>query len=345
VDNALSGGRIPKIIMTIYHNDGANRKIYVAVKEGDDDFELLTPTAACLAVASGASCEVIIDLYEICSDDKGEGCNIESTDTDLKKNQNIILYGFTTEVNDNPNSSIDPIDDYPDGVFFDVKFSNINKGCNTSAAGTCTDASTFPILLFGKKGDAQVKLKYTVGFMSHMDLDDLLETRVFSLANNTIPIRNIAQLVGSKNQMFVFPAAEEQELTVNNLVNNQTYIFSLVTVNKWQFATVGSVATTLTPQAIDTFLQEQSCYLLSAGFGTIHPTVNFFRAFRDEVLLPSNWGRQFVTMYYETAPTYATQIYQTGYLQNVIQNWSKFLADVVALLYRPENPRIKIRTL
>jgi hypothetical protein len=199
--------------------------------------------------------------------------------------------------------------------------------------------------LFGKKGDAQVKLKYTVGFMSHMDLDDLLETRVFSLANNTIPIRNIAQLVGSKNQMFVFPAAEEQELTVNNLVNNQTYIFSLVTVNKWQFATVGSVATTLTPQAIDTFLQEQSCYLLSAGFGTIHPTVNFFRAFRDEVLLPSNWGRQFVTMYYETAPTYATQIYQTGYLQNVIQNWSKFLADVVALLYRPENPRIKIRTL
>ena len=84
------------------------------------------------------------------------------------------------------------------------------------------------------------------------------------------------------------------------------------------------------PQNIETFLEEQSCYLLSAGFQNDHYVLDYFRKFRDEVLMHHPVGQWLVKAYYHTSPKYAHYIYKSHLLSAVV----RFLGHIIYFIFK-----------
>ena len=109
-------------------------------------------------------------------------------------------------------------------------------------------------------------------------------------------------------------------LVLKNLTNNQPIKVGVAYVNKFKFASRISEADEQTPQAIQTFIQQKECYLLSAGFQRDHYVLEYFRAFRDNFLIKNFLGRSFVKWYYKTAPYYAGIIYDNAPLRFLVRS-------------------------
>ena len=95
--------------------------------------------------------------------------------------------------------------------------------------------------------------------------------------------------------------------------------------DKFGFASLLSKRINQTPENIETLLETQQCYLLTAGFNGDHPVVRFFRDFRDTILMKYWLGRTFINFYYETAPQYTGYILKTPWLQMMIRSISTSL--------------------
>jgi hypothetical protein len=108
-------------------------------------------------------------------------------------------------------------------------------------------------------------------------------------------------------------------ILVKGLFNGATYYFAVYLVNKFQFASRSSDNNSVQPMEIETFLQKQMCFLLSAGFQKEHYVLDYFRHLRDDYLKQFHWGREFVAWYYLTAPAYAPAIYQTPALSFLVR--------------------------
>ncbi|WP_373998822.1 CFI-box-CTERM domain-containing protein [Bdellovibrio bacteriovorus] len=64
-----------------------------------------------------------------------------------------------------------------------------------------------------------------------------------------------------------------------------------------------------TPAAVVGLLDDKSCFIATAAFGSqMAPEVESFREFRNKFLLPSKWGKAFVKFYYKHSPYYANLI-------------------------------------
>ncbi len=62
------------------------------------------------------------------------------------------------------------------------------------------------------------------------------------------------------------------------------------------------------------------CFSLYAAYGSpLDQRVDYFRWFRDRVLLSFEAGKQFVEFYYENSPLLATYISQSSFLRGVLQ--------------------------
>lgn len=114
-------------------------------------------------------------------------------------------------------------------------------------------------------------------------------------------------------------------LTIDNLENNYCYSVRLYYRDKFGFASLLSKRINQTPENIETLLETQQCYLLTAGFNGDHPVVRFFRDFRDTILMKYWLGRTFINFYYETAPQYTGYILKTPWLQMMIRSISTSL--------------------
>ena len=110
------------------------------------------------------------------------------------------------------------------------------------------------------------------------------------------------------------------------LSNATLYHVTLGYVDKWQFVTKLPVSKSETPESIINFLEKESCYFISAGFKESHYVLDYFRWFRDNVLLKFSLGKAFVNVYYETAPHYALKyIYPSETLSFLIRTFSYIL--------------------
>ncbi|KHD89056.1 MAG: hypothetical protein OM95_05535 [Bdellovibrio sp. ArHS] len=64
-----------------------------------------------------------------------------------------------------------------------------------------------------------------------------------------------------------------------------------------------------TPAAVVGLLDDKSCFIATAAFGSqMAPEVESFREFRNKYLLPNAWGKAFVKFYYKHSPYYANLI-------------------------------------
>ena len=106
---------------------------------------------------------------------------------------------------------------------------------------------------------------------------------------------------------------------ITGLTNGQTYCFVManrdLTGNIYYFTPVSTVsADTLcaTPEKVVGLLDDKHCFIATAAFGSdMAPEVQSFRDFRNEYLLPYDWGKAFVKTYYKYSPKYAAMISQS----------------------------------
>ncbi len=112
-------------------------------------------------------------------------------------------------------------------------------------------------------------------------------------------------------------------ISVFDLVNGTTYDFKLAWIDKWGFRSKLSTSTgSVSPTDVPTLLDETSCYLVTAGFEREHYVLDYFREFRDKVLLNSKIGTGLVVLYYATAPTYANKIKDLASIKLLIRSAS-----------------------
>ena len=62
------------------------------------------------------------------------------------------------------------------------------------------------------------------------------------------------------------------------------------------------------------------CFIATAAFGSdLEPHVYLLKQFRDQILLPKQWGKQFVSLYYKYSPPVADMIAQHEFLKGVVR--------------------------
>lgn len=203
------------------------------------------------------------------------------------------------------------------GVYFSLKLSN-----RFSSDIIVTPSNV-------RKGDKRVILNYSASAtLSNFSKIKVFQHSSLPLSDN-LPVGNAGNFGSVLTKDFAGDATSG-ELTINELVNNTTYDFSVLLVDKYNYATKLSTAFSGTPTAIEELLKKQACYVLTAGFGEEHFVTNYFRDYRDSVLAHSWLGKKLIRLYYGTAPKFALYIYQHDTLRAAIRG----LAYIVYALFR-----------
>jgi len=230
------------------------------------------------------------------------------------------------------------------GAQVDVTQAPFNNGIyfNVGLSNKFYDKDEFTGTIIGvRRGDRRLFLEFTsTGILDPLDI------RVVSHPVNAsgggendvddfpgaLPIGN-ATYKDSSVLTESYAYSQNGELNVRNLNNDQNYIFSFVMVNKYLFATPLSNAAKEQPAQIEELLTKNSCFLLTAGFGEDHYIIDYFRHFRDQVLLKNYFGKKFVSVYYEMAPKYALIIYENEFLRSVIRGAAYILYFAFTHIY------------
>ena len=77
--------------------------------------------------------------------------------------------------------------------------------------------------------------------------------------------------------------------------------------------------------------EDEGCFIATAAYGTdTAQEIDILREFRDEILLPSSIGAQFVSFYYRTSPPIADFISQHDVLRTIVREG--FVDPIVAIL-------------
>ncbi|MBL6988246.1 MAG: hypothetical protein ISR65_00625 [Bacteriovoracaceae bacterium] len=163
------------------------------------------------------------------------------------------------------------------------------------------------------------------------DIDDYYNSVIFKLARSTDVPANLtyqALLDADPNGGALYLQGSEVkfydehpsgEFDITGLENGNTYRFAMAFVNNYLFATTFSQSDSANTEEIEAFLKKHACYLISAGYQKEHYVLDYFRKFRDNVLLKYSLGRKLVNWYYQTAPLYAPYIYNNKTASAVVR--------------------------
>ncbi len=100
------------------------------------------------------------------------------------------------------------------------------------------------------------------------------------------------------------------------------------------FSTTDKAALCATPSQVVGLLDDKSCFVATAAFGSQMATeVQTFRDFRDKYLLTNPWGVKFVKFYYAHSPKYANYIAQSETLRAAARGvlWVPLMMSKVSL--------------
>lgn len=230
-------------------------------------------------------------------------CNVAGCSNGSITTLDRLVFFFLSESQPSSSFSIDS----KTGLYFKFRFSSIVN-------------SQIPLLDNARKGDERLNLYYSNAPI----LADYYETLVFSYtdlittkaAGTYGAIKNNGLIVSNKTDSSMHTSGY---VTLMNLENGQKVNVAIAFSDKFQFATSFTGSLIATPEQIDIFLEKQGCYLLSAGFQEEHYVIDYFKKFRDQILLKHSLGKKFVHFYYATAPHYAHYIYNSPTLSSFVR--------------------------
>ena len=173
-----------------------------------------------------------------------------------------------------------------------------------------------PTLHFVLKGDGRLYIQYTGELTPDAYKSVAIKLNAPSGSQDVATATSVGTIV---DENYSSCSGGLQQIIVNNLINDLPYNMAVACVDKFNFATKFTASISGTPEPISAFLEKNACYFISAGFGEEHYVLAFFREFRDQVLLESSWGQDFVGWYYRTAPKYANIVYTSDSLSFMVR--------------------------
>ncbi len=199
---------------------------------------------------------------------------------------------------------------FPGGMYYEFNMSN---RIFTASQLTTTITGIRP-------GDGRVEINYTssAGMVKPkaMRLYNHGGTAAAVTANQ--PIKSYFTSGGSLVDTE-FTYATEGQITLTGLINGTTAYYSILMTDNYNFGSTLSDDLDGSSKSIEQLLKANQCFLLTAGFGQEHFIIDYFRHFRDRVLVNSFLGREFIHFYYKLAPKYALLLYRNESLRMVVR--------------------------
>lgn len=308
--NMLASNGNIKILLDVTNSESDDMNLTAVFRDSSDsDWEVLYQ-----AEFSGSSSD---DDYSITF--AGSSLWVNATGLAALENStndyDIYIF-FTDEDNDYAvGQSLDDGDLDEGGLYYEL---------NLSARDLASeDAPTLHYLI---KGDGRLFADYTGNLIS-----DGLKAVIISYDDTATVESNNENYADATAKGSIIDddydacSSSRTQITVSDLNNESPYSLGVACVDKYQFVTPFSTSLIESPESIDAFLEKNACYFISAGFGEEHYVLEYFRSFRDQVLLETPWGQKFVGWYYRTAPKYAKYVYKNSALSFVVQVGSYFL--------------------
>ncbi len=296
--------------ITMTNSDVSLSKILnLGVQDGvENRFETFIPGNALaeLTVAPNTAKEIniLVTLDNICN--QVNCSDVDSVSTESQKDFKLFLFL------DNAQNSNTDKDGDTTGLFVTLKFSS----------QVPDNTYTFDLLT---KGDERLFANLSSGQIITFMGNDIYKTYVHKYAGSTIQASQTILAAGgvALKLDFIDPVLNGQ-VKITGLTNGVQYNLAFGLVNKYQFVSPLTPSLLQAPEDILALLNKQACYLVTAGFGREHLVLDRIRLFRDEILLASSSGTQFVNAYYKTAPIFVPYILNSEALAWVIRTAAYF---------------------
>jgi hypothetical protein len=290
-----------RIRLLLTNNDGANRYLYVAAQNTGSTYDLISTKV--LTVPTGVTAgEYVVDvsLAGLCSPTTNFDCtNFSNTDNEQK---NIMLGLFVSDDGGLSAGQDVTLDSSATaGVYLQLFLSN---RIQTAPTINMTEL---------RKGDKQLTAVF-----SGTSINDHYRTMAFVHATGSVGSQEFGNATAS-SLIDLLTTNREGEVKVKGLENETPYTISIYFEDRYQLTTYLSNERTETPIDIETLLEKQACYLLTAGFGGAHPIIEFYRLMRDHFLAHSSLGRGFIGFYYSTAPRLSHYVGESPKLSSIVR--------------------------
>ncbi len=293
-----------RINLNLTNDSGSTQTLFAAVKDGSnyEIFTLSTTTSIASSPGTITPFGVIFNLGNMCANQSTTCSTISSAATNGQREGEFLVYFFLDSVT---HAAGDTIATSTNGLFYSLKISDKMPSGNY-------------VLLDLRKGDERLVAEVRDGDLITQMGTNLYGTMVFRYSGTPVddecPGTAIAAARGALYAMEA--PVLNGTIAIKNLTNETPYTFSVALVNKFQFTTGLNNAVTETPQSIEALLKANGCFLLTVGFEGDHPTITYFRHFRDQVLLGEFWGghigKALVAVYYSYGPHLARQIIEVN---------------------------------
>ncbi|MEK6624313.1 MAG: hypothetical protein AABY86_05060, partial [Bdellovibrionota bacterium] len=266
-----SSDGIIKISLQLTNDSGVNKTLYAAVKDGSvyEAFTLSSTTTIASSTSTVTLFDVTLTLGNLCTNQSSSCSTISTAATNGQREGELLVYFFLDSTTHAAGDSITTTDD---GLFYSLKISDKMPTGNYEL-----------IQLY--KGDERLTAELKDGDLITQMGSNLYKTMVFQYtgapADDECPGTAVAATRGAVYSQDT--AVLNGLFTIKGLTNETPYTFAFALVNKFQFTTGLNNALTETPQSIEALLRANSCFLLTAGFEGNHPTIEYFRKFRDQV--------------------------------------------------------------
>ncbi|MBF0361785.1 MAG: hypothetical protein HQK49_12280 [Oligoflexia bacterium] len=285
--------------LNLYSDTDHKANYYVAILSSGDTYTTITEGVSVNGSTNSDAASVVTFSLK----DFGSYSKLNLTTTSVKQSQ--FIYIFTA---DSKPTTFNILNEYKDGVHFELKFSNNYDSSNAPTINSVT------------KGDSKLFVSYSASKISS-EIIGTSEYRKTILLIYRNPQESMSYQsaipLGSVNNTET--NLSSGAIWANDLKNGETYHVAVAIVNKYRFVSKVSASSEGTPIEILNFLEEQGCYLVSAGFKRNHYVLDYFRMIRDSYLNQSSLGRAFVNFYYSFAFDWALVVYKSETLSFLVR--------------------------
>ena len=238
-----------------------------------------------IAISQGQAKSIRVDLGSVC---RHSSCIFPGNDSAILSRRLLIFHSSSEGAPSTGNTLTLGDPHFESGEIYNLQIAR--KLPSTSYRNELPNYSIF-------KGDTQVFISYDATGLS-MKAQDIRALRVtiypsFQERNvkycDTQDNQDCDQLCGTETDCPLYRLEEsleeeEAEVVLSSLKNGVPINLSVCIENKWGFCSLFPPSQTTTPQSLETFLQEQSCFFFSAGFGQQHYVIERLKWFRDHIL-------------------------------------------------------------